>query len=265
MKRILQHIALLPAVVLLVEGVPAGAAGECLTPEPPAQTASPVGTLQIVSDRNLNGAQVELYRLQEEGVFQYYSYDITLREALTTVCAVPCGTFRLVLRVPTNLSFEWLEYAFDVQIPDPETNAAQDFSTVQYTIQVETDPALAGDTADTEEEPIIRDGVCTIERRLQLQRVPFELGDLDGNSKVNAADASQILMSASALGAGKDPELTSLQMAQADLDGDGDFDSADAADILIYAALQATGNFEGDTLAYARSAEKATQKAEIDD
>ena len=66
-------------------------------------------------------------------------------------------------------------------------------------------------------------------------------GDVNGSGKIDASDASAILMHAASAGAGKGDILTEAQQKCADVDGNGKVDSQDASQILIYAAKAGSG------------------------
>ena len=68
------------------------------------------------------------------------------------------------------------------------------------------------------------------------------LGDLDGDTTVNASDAAKVLIAAAAMGAGEASGLTEAQIKAADVNGDGTVNASDAAIILIYAAAVGAGN-----------------------
>ena len=67
------------------------------------------------------------------------------------------------------------------------------------------------------------------------------LGDVNGDSKINASDAAQILIAAAAIGAGGESGLTEAQMAAANVNGDSAINASDAAIVLIYAAAIGAG------------------------
>lgn len=71
-----------------------------------------------------------------------------------------------------------------------------------------------------------------------------EPGDVDGNSVVNAVDASYILIHAAAVGAGNTDSahlLSRGQLLGGDVNGDGELDAVDASIILVYAAKRGVG------------------------
>ncbi|MBP0972879.1 MAG: leucine-rich repeat protein [Oscillospiraceae bacterium] len=68
------------------------------------------------------------------------------------------------------------------------------------------------------------------------------LGDLDGDTTVNASDAAKVLIAAAAMGAGEASGLTEAQIKAADVNGDKTVNASDAAIILIYAAAVGAGN-----------------------
>ena len=66
-------------------------------------------------------------------------------------------------------------------------------------------------------------------------------GDVNADSLVNAADASEILIAAAQLGAGEAHGLTAEQFTAADVSGDGILNASDAALVQIYAAMTGAG------------------------
>lgn len=69
----------------------------------------------------------------------------------------------------------------------------------------------------------------------------LEDGDLDGDQKINSADAALILKSCAELGIGNPSGLTPAQEAAADVDKNGTINAVDAAYILKYAARVGAG------------------------
>lgn len=71
--------------------------------------------------------------------------------------------------------------------------------------------------------------------------VPYALGDVDGDEKVDSTDASMILVDYALLSTGKDSILTDEQHKAGDIDDDGKVDSTDASRVLEYYAYLSTG------------------------
>ncbi len=69
----------------------------------------------------------------------------------------------------------------------------------------------------------------------------INLGDLNGDHSVDAADAAKLLIAAAAVGTGNASGLTETQEVAADLNGDAAFDAVDASQILNYAAYVGSG------------------------
>ena len=67
------------------------------------------------------------------------------------------------------------------------------------------------------------------------------LGDLNGDTAVNASDAADVLIAAAKLGAVDDHGLTEVQAAAADVNADGVINASDAAVILGFAAHVGAG------------------------
>ncbi len=67
------------------------------------------------------------------------------------------------------------------------------------------------------------------------------LGDINGDSTVDASDASNVLAVYALVSTGKESELTEAQIAAADVNKDGTIDASDASLILAYYAYISTG------------------------
>ncbi len=67
------------------------------------------------------------------------------------------------------------------------------------------------------------------------------LGDINGDSTVDASDASNVLAVYALVSTGKESELTEAQIAAADVNKDGSIDASDASLILAYYAYISTG------------------------
>ncbi|MBE6850258.1 MAG: hypothetical protein E7504_00740 [Ruminococcus sp.] len=78
-------------------------------------------------------------------------------------------------------------------------------------------------------------------RFVPIDKGTLALGDVNGDTMINAVDASIILTEAANLSTGGGSKLTAEQMSCADVNGDKAFNATDAAFILQYAAYAATG------------------------
>ncbi|MDE6657951.1 MAG: leucine-rich repeat protein [Oscillospiraceae bacterium] len=73
------------------------------------------------------------------------------------------------------------------------------------------------------------------------------LGDVNDDKKINAEDASNILIAAALIGAGNDSGLTSEQIKSADVNHDDSVNASDASLVLAYAAyIGAGGNISSE-------------------
>ncbi len=66
-------------------------------------------------------------------------------------------------------------------------------------------------------------------------------GNVNGDEKIDASDAAEVLVAAAAVGSGEASGLTKVQETYADVDESGSFNAADAALILQYATYIGTG------------------------
>lgn len=85
---------------------------------------------------------------------------------------------------------------------------------------------------------------CGNEETVKFTLVPvslYSLGDINGDSTVDASDASNVLAVYALVSTGKDSELTEEQIAAADVNKDGSIDASDASLILAYYAYIQTG------------------------
>lgn len=83
---------------------------------------------------------------------------------------------------------------------------------------------------------------CTVPTRIIISDTPtLPLGDINGDSTVDASDASNVLAVYALVSTGKESELTAEQIAAADVNKDGTIDASDASLILAYYAHISTG------------------------
>ncbi len=75
-----------------------------------------------------------------------------------------------------------------------------------------------------------------------------ELGDLNGDGKIDAKDASMILVEYSKASTGAESEFTESQKLAGDVNGDGKIDAKDASAVLAYYALVSTATGDVPTL-----------------
>lgn len=68
-------------------------------------------------------------------------------------------------------------------------------------------------------------------------------GDVDGNGKIDANDAAEILVQSAGAGAGQKDHLNQDQIAVADVNSDKDVDAKDASIVLKFSAFNATTTF----------------------
>ncbi|SFX76483.1 dockerin type I domain-containing protein, partial [Ruminococcus sp. XPD3002] len=68
-----------------------------------------------------------------------------------------------------------------------------------------------------------------------------ESGDLNSDGKIDANDATLVLVNYSLLSTGEKMQLTESQQKAADVNGDGKIDSSDATTILQYYSYLSTG------------------------
>ncbi len=76
---------------------------------------------------------------------------------------------------------------------------------------------------------------------VSLDEGTLVLGDVNGDTLINALDASVVLVEAANISAGGSSTLTAEQVSCADVNGDRAFNATDAAIILQYAAFTAAG------------------------
>jgi hypothetical protein len=121
-------------------------------------------------------------------------------------------------------------YTDSFSIPDPDNNP-DSFTELTYNFAV--DDVASTDTWSTSE----KDGVKTVTFHINA----VITGDVDGNSKINASDASLVLMEYSALSTTGISKLSERQKKAADVNGDNSVNASDASKILAYYAAVSTG------------------------
>lgn len=264
------------ALMLLCHPLTAAASTEeYVTPECQKTLYYSVAELDVHFDRSYNGANISVYRTQEEGDFPYYSYDVRLMDETLMHCELIEGDYQMEITVPSSDGTEYISYppiTFSVKDPDvdkvivaadgslsfipyfaedPEIDKAQSFDRTVLDYNLRNDPELT--ESQIERTPSELTGRTIYEGCVfTAAGLRFQEGDLNRDGSVNATDAAWILIAAAEMGAGKDSGLTALQLVEADLTGDGIVNASDSAVVLQYAADHGTGSFTGDVLLYAR-------------
>lgn len=82
---------------------------------------------------------------------------------------------------------------------------------------------------------------------IRIGEKKLQKGDIDGDGKIDATDASEVLVEYSRLSTDKPSGFTAEQTYAADIDNDGKVDSSDASSILRYYAYLSTKT-DGDTI-----------------
>ena len=121
-------------------------------------------------------------------------------------------------------------YTVNFTVPDGN-DTPDSFKEYKYTFLV--------DDVDSEKdwEASLDGGEHTITYHLKS----FTLGDVNEDGKIDAKDASRVLMYYSAVSTGAEDGLTDSQKKAANVNGDGKIDAKDASRILIYYAAASTG------------------------
>ena len=251
------------SAVLLMQPMHAAAMEEVILPACETQLFYDTGALEVHFDRDLNGAMIAVYRIQEEGTFLYYSYDVRLASETMMHCDLIEGDYEMEITMPSadgpdHISFP--PFAFTMKDPDMDVSQSFDKMEMQYYLSV--DPSLKEDVLKTGEETAEERQSLTDPKKKErwiCQRVDFtaarrsfRTGDLNGDGQVNASDAALTLIAAASIGASGESGLTSMQAVEADVTGDTLVNASDAALILVYAASHSAGSFNGDMLDFAR-------------
>ena len=93
-------------------------------------------------------------------------------------------------------------------------------------------------TASTTEEPVS----TTTTETTPSQPDDYDLGDVNEDGKVDAKDASMVLVAYAKVSTGSEDGLTEKQRKAADVNADGKVDAKDASSILAYYALVSTAS-----------------------
>ncbi len=200
----------------------------------------------FVSDGEYHAATVTVYSMQNHvptvigkfGEWGKMGYDMTNGDLVSSYFGMGYFSVARYAYDGTQLSLTFSAY----------TNEGSGEDTVYYKVNGEevskTDyedalgaysnnmsDAMGRDFAVTDTDPI---DSCVIEPLGEL------LGDLDGDGKINASDAADLLIAAAAIGAGAavtPPEL----ITKGDINGDGEVNAVDATAILQFAAAVGAG------------------------
>lgn len=124
-----------------------------------------------------------------------------------------------------------------------QISAKNDTHQAELTISTDADSVLIYEiNADTLGAAIDTDRDGIYETNISDSTRNAELGDLDADGEINAADAAMVLVASANVGAGNESGLEQWQELVADVNNDGHVDASDAAWILVYAAEHGAGN-----------------------
>lgn len=250
------RIAAAAVALLLAAGsvLPVSAADteESVTPECQKTLYYSVGTLNVHFDRNFNGANISVYRTQEEGEFPYYSYDVRLMDFTLMSCELIEGEYQLEVTVPSASGTEYISFPpFSFTIKDPDMDKAQSFDATVVEYYLSSDPAAAENVSE-QNASVLENRIIREECHFTAAGLQYLAGDMNKDGSVNASDAACILIASAAIGAGTDSGLSAMETVEGDLTGDGILNASDSAVLLQYSADHATNSFTGDALSYAR-------------
>ncbi|MBP0972993.1 MAG: dockerin type I repeat-containing protein [Oscillospiraceae bacterium] len=260
MKKTRRIVPALLAALLMMQPLHAAAMEEVILPGCETQLFYTSGALEVHFDRNYNGATIAVYRIQEEGVFLYYSYDVRLIDEAMMHCDLIEGDYEMEVTMPSADGTDVISFPpFAFTMKDPDMDETQSFDKMEMQYHLTSDSTLTEDVLKTSEATMEKRMEGTKEERWICQKVEFtaarrdfRTGDLNGDGEVNASDAALTLIAAALVGAGSDSGLTAMQSVEADVTGDSLVNASDAALILVYAADHSAGNFPGEMLDYAR-------------
>ena len=137
-----------------------------------------------------------------------------------------------ILKATSNSEHEeyeikWRKEGDKVIISTTEPN--EDVMTLIYDSEKQMLAAPESDAEDAMTAYFKKDGV-------------LPLGDINGDDKIDAKDASAILVEYSKMSTGGDSDMSDAQKAAADVNGDDKVDAKDASAILAYYALVSTAS-----------------------
>ncbi|MBR3630268.1 MAG: hypothetical protein IKN55_07345 [Oscillospiraceae bacterium] len=251
------------SALLLVQPMHAAAMEEVILPACEYNLIYDVGALEVHFGRDMNGANITVYSIEQEGVFCYYSYDVRLADESMMHCDLKEGYYEMEVTMPSPDGTDFISFppfAFTMRDPDMDEDQSFDKTEMQYYLSV--DSSITEDVLKTGEETMEeRPSLSNPEEqeRWICQKVEFTAarrsycaGDLNGDGSVNASDAALTLIAAACIGANGESGLTSMQEVEADVTGDSTVNASDAALILLFSASSSAGAFAGDMLEYAR-------------
>ncbi|MCR5718902.1 MAG: hypothetical protein K6F80_07700 [Oscillospiraceae bacterium] len=249
-------LAGLTAALLAVPIPSAAAEAEQVTLNPPADVAdfTPIGSLFLSLDSNMNGSTIDVHLISPEGDLLYYHYPVFVFGSTKITCPLMRdGNYRVTVNSPQEDSAKYRTDTMIVQVQDPDpADRVPEFDRTEHTVYFTVKPSPDG-SVSTSTDPALKDRTYVSETHYSYARKLYSAGDVTEDNIVNAKDATAILRAAAAIGVNSDTGLTSLRLAEADFNGDGKINAKDATLVLNYSTAFAVGNFTGTPLEFVRS------------
>ena len=208
-----------------------------------------VATLDVVYSSELSGSTISVYRIQDEGEFLYYTYQVGWEDVTELQFLLKEGDYRLTAEIPSSESTGKVVFELPFTIDDPDMDETQSFERTEMTVLLDCNDSIQEDelnllTQETKDGIIQKGAVYVMARR------KISVGDLELDKDINAGDASLILQCSAESGAGDVKSFTSLQVLEADVDKNGVCNAEDATIILQYATKKASGNYQNNFESY---------------
>lgn len=239
MKRIISTVTAVSAAMALLSSYTAFADSTAIKPAYPLFNKNDVNGCVTVNIPDKASAKIKITFDSPEGKAEnYYSFS-----------SANGGSFSFDIEGHDNTDDDYRNYSLSVILTggayDEESEEYTDTFTVpdvndnpdsffKCTYNFSIDDKYTGKSWDETK----KDG----QKNIAVHLDAFLLGDVDGDGKISAADATDVLQEYSALSTGKDSSFSSKKKKAADVNKDGSIDASDATSILAYySALSTNG------------------------
>lgn len=240
MKRIISNAAAVTFAFMLLSSYTAFADSTAIKPAYPLFNKNDVNGTVIVNIPEKTTAKIRITFDSPEGKAEnYYSFNSSTG-----------GSFSFDIEGRDNTEDDYRYYSISVILSgglyDDTAEAYTDSFTVpdvndnpdsffKRTYNFSIDDKYTGNSWDAEKKDT--------QNNIAVHLNAFILGDVDGDGKVSASDATDVLQEYSALSTGKESSFNAKKKKTADVNKDGNIDASDATSILsYYSALSTNGN-----------------------
>ena len=98
------------SALLLVQPMHAAAMEDVILPACEYNLIYDVGALEVHFGRDMNGANITVYSIEQEGVFCYYSYDVRLADESMMHCDLKEGYYEMEVTMPSPDGTDFISF-----------------------------------------------------------------------------------------------------------------------------------------------------------